>query len=311
VRRRPAALAAPALLAALALALAGCGFVGPSAPTAVQVLVTRDFGSQVLRRSGVLKASGGESVMSLLSRNDAVAAVSDGHIVEGIDGVSGGQEDGQPLNWFYYVNGVEAPKGASATDVHPGDHIWWDLHNWSQAEKIPAVVGSFPEPFLNGYEGTRLPIRIECAPAATSACATVTTRLRALGVPAAIAAIGSGGAPETLRLMVGPWDQLEASLAQSLQRGPRSNGVYARFSPSGSALTLLDANGNAVQTLTGAGLIAATRQGEEAPVWVVTGTNGAGLDEAARAFDRATLEDHFAVALAPGGAAVALPDLGR
>jgi hypothetical protein len=308
VRRPPAALAV-ALLAALALA--GCGLVDASAPTAVQVLVTREFGSRVLRRSGVLKASGDQSVMSLLMANDAVGAVSDGHIVQSIDGVSGGQEAGEPVNWFYYVNGVEAPKGAVATDVHPGDHIWWDLHDWSQAEKIPAVVGSFPEPFLNGYQGTRLPVRIECAPSAAYACSTVTARLRALDVPAAIAAIGSGGAPETLRLMVAPWDGLEASLAQNLQRGPRSSGVYARFSGNGRTLAVLDPNGHTVQTLAGAGLIAATRQGEEAPIWVVTGTDSAGLDAAARAFDQATLEHHFAVALAPGGRAVALPQLGR
>jgi hypothetical protein len=247
----------------------------------------------------------------LLMANDAVGAVSDGHIVQSIDGVSGGQEAGEPVNWFYYVNGVEAPKGAVATDVHPGDHIWWDLHDWSQAEKIPAVVGSFPEPFLNGYQGTRLPVRIECAPSAAYACSTVTARLRALDVPAAIAAIGSGGAPETLRLMVAPWDGLEASLAQNLQRGPRSSGVYARFSGNGRTLAVLDPNGHTVQTLAGAGLIAATRQGEEAPIWVVTGTDSAGLDAAARAFDQATLEHHFAVALAPGGRAVALPQLGR
>jgi hypothetical protein len=308
VSRRAAALAA-ALLATLALT--GCGLVDASAPTAVQVLVTREFGSRVLRRSGVLKASAKETVMSLLRDNDTVGAVSDGHIVQSIDGASGSEEDGEPVNWFYYVNGVEAPKGATATDVHPGDHVWWDLHNWSQVQEVPAVVGSFPEPFLNGYEGTRLPVRIECAPSAAYACSTVTARLRALDVPAAIAAIGSGAAPETMRLMVGTWGDLEASLALSLQRGPRSSGVYARFSASGSALALLDPNGHTVRSLAGAGLIAATRQREEAPVWVVTGTDSTGLDEAARAFDRATLEDHFAVALAPGGTAVALPDLSR
>ncbi|HUB77105.1 MAG TPA: DUF4430 domain-containing protein [Solirubrobacteraceae bacterium] len=305
MRRGRAPLAV--VVAAASLALAGCGLLDASAPTAVQVLVTRDFGSQVLHRSGSLKATGGETVMSLLRGNADVAAVSGGHIVESIDGASGGEEGGEPLDWFYYVNGVEAPRGAGATEVRPGDHVWWDLHDWSQAAKVPAVVGSFPEPFLNGYEGKRLPVRIECAPSAAYACATVTARLRSLGVPAAAAAIGSGGAPETLRLMVGRWDQLEAELARSLQRGPRSSGVYARFSASGSAIAVLDPNGNVVQTLTGAGLIAATRQAEEAPVWVVTGTDGTGLDAAARAFDRATLEDHFAVAIAPGGAAVALP----
>ena len=39
---------------------------------------------------------------------------------------------------------------------------------------MPAVVGSFPEPFLNGIGGKRLPVRVECTDVAGSACRTVT-----------------------------------------------------------------------------------------------------------------------------------------
>jgi hypothetical protein len=299
-----------ATLAALALALAGCGLVAGPAPTAVQLLVTSDFGTRVLHRTGPLRASGQETVMSLLRRYDSVSASSGGSVVKGIDGLSVGREAGQAAEWFYYVNGVQVSKAPALTSVHPGDHIWWDLHDASQSEDIPAVVGSFPEPFLNGIEGKRLPVRVECASVSGYACRTVTARLRALDVPAAIAAIGSGGAPETLRVMVGPWAELAGDEAQSIERGPRASGVYARFSANGRTLTLLDRDGRAVQTLlAGAGLIAATRQAGEAPVWVVTGTDGAGADLAARAFNQATLQDRFAVALGPGGA-VALPLLG-
>jgi hypothetical protein len=294
-----------------ALALAGCGLAVGPAPTAVQLLVTRDFGGRVLDRTGALKLSAGETVMSLLMHNLTVSTTAGGRLVQGIDGLSGGPETGHPVNWFYYVNGVEAPRGASVTSVHPGDHIWWDLHDWSQTDSIPAVVGSFPEPFLNGIAGKRLPVRIECASVSGYACRTVTARLRAVEVPAAIAAIGSGGAPETLRVMVGPWAEMEGVEAQEIARGPRASGVYARFSANGGALTLLDQDGQPVRTLlAGAGLIAATRQSEEAPVWVITGTDDAGVDLAARSFNQSTLEDRFAVALAPSGA-VALPALGR
>ncbi len=73
--------------------------------------------------------------------------------------------------------------------------------------------------------------------------------------------------------MVGPWSQVDGDLAaQALERGPRASGVYARFSADGRTLTLLDQDGRRAQTLgAGAGLIAATASGEEAPVWVVTG----------------------------------------
>ncbi len=308
--RRPAAGVGALGAVVAALALAGCGLVAGSAPTAVELVVTRDFGSRVLHSTGGLRASGGETVIDLLRRYDAVSASSGASVVKGIDGLSGAAEAGavgQRSEWSYYVNGVQASTGPAATSVHPGDHVWWDLHDTSHTKDIPAVVGSFPEPFLNGIEGKRLPVRVECA-SVSSACNTVTASLRASGVPAAVAAIGSGSAPETLRVMVGPWARIAEDVeAGSIAQGPGASGVYARFSASGQALTLLDQQGRALQTLRGdAGLIAATKAVREAPVWVVTGTDGAGVELAARAFNRTALADRFAVALEPG-AAIALP----
>jgi hypothetical protein len=162
---------------------------------------------------------------------------------------------------------------------------------------------------MNGIEGKRLPVRVQCASLAGYACRTVLARLHAVGVPATDGALAGAGAPHMLRVLVAPWPSIEGALgAQGLQNGPRASGVYARFSPSGQALTLLGQSGGSVRTLhAGAGLIAATRHGEDAPVWLVTGTDGAGVERAARAFDQSTLEDRFAVALGPDGA-VALPD---
>jgi hypothetical protein len=301
-----------AALAAAAVVLAGCGLGAGPAPSAIQLLVTRDFGGQVLVSSGAPRAAGAETVMSLLMRNASVSTRYGGGYVQSIDGLASGREHGYPVDWFYYVNGVLASKGAAETDVRSGDHIWWDRHNWNQSQEVPAVVGSFPEPFLNGIEGKRLPVRVECAPASGGACDRVTSRLRALDVPAAVSAIGSGGAPETLRVMVGPWIDLSGDLeAQGIAEGPRASGVYARFTARGHALELLDQDGVAVQTLrAGAGLIAATRRSEEAPVWVITGTDHAGVEAAAAHFDRAALDNHFAVAVSSAGA-VALPEATR
>ena len=294
-------MAAAGLAATLA---AGCGLGAGAAPSAVQLTVTRDFGARVLGARGAPRVQGQETVMSLLLRNDAVTTRYGGGFVQSIDGLAGGQEASRPVDWFYYVNGVEAAKGAAATNLHPGDHIWWDRHDWSQTEDVPAVVGSFPEPFLNGVGGKRLPVRVECAAVQGDPCRTVTARLRTIGVPAAIAALGSGGGPSTLRILVGMWTAVDGDLAaREIGRGPRAGGVYARFSADGRTLTLLDQDGRAARTLTaGAGLIAATRQGEEAPVWVVTGTDAAGLELAARALEESTLHGHFALALSGQGA---------
>jgi hypothetical protein len=309
-RASPWALRALAVaLVALAALLAGCGLGPGKAPSAVQLLVTRDFGATLVRSWQAPHVRGEETVMSLLSRNAHVATRYGGGFVQSVDGIAGGEESGEPVDWFYYVNGVEAPRGAASTKVHPGDHIWWDRHDWSQTEDIPAAVGSFPEPFVNGIEGKRLPVRVECAEVGAKPCRTVISRLRAAGAPAAVSALGSGiGARETLRIAVAPFAALERDPAiLKLAQGPRGSGVYARFARAGTSLALLDEGGRAAQRLgAGAGLIAATRSGEEAPVWTVTGTDAAGVARAAEAFDAATLHDRFAVAVSEAGT-VALP----
>ena len=151
---------------------------------------------------------------------------------------------GQPVDWFYYVNGVEASKGAASTNVHPGDHIWWDRHDWSQTDDVPAVVGSFPQPFLNGIDGKRLPVRVECADVGRRRVPHGDQRAARAG-----RAGGRLGARQRRRRdadaarAVGPWRELagEVATCANSSAGPRASGVYARFSPAGATLALLDA----------------------------------------------------------------------
>jgi hypothetical protein len=162
----------------LALALAGCGLAVGSAPSAVELLVTREFGQRVLARASGLHAGQGETVLSLLAGHTAVQAGSKGGSVASIDALPAGTQipaGGQNTRWVYYVNGVQASKRPGAASVHPGDHVWWDLHDTSQAPAMPAaVVGAFPQPFLNGIEGKRLPVRVECTTVSGYACAVST-----------------------------------------------------------------------------------------------------------------------------------------
>jgi hypothetical protein len=309
-RPRPLAIGLAIGLAA-ASSLAGCGLGAGRAPTAVQLTVTRDFGSAPLRFWRAPHVAGEETVMSLLTRNASVSTRYGGGFVESIDGLSGGAQGGRPLDWFYYVNGVEAAQGAASTKVHPGDHIWWDRHDWSQTDHVPAVVGSFPEPFLNGIGGKRLPVRVECALVGGYPCRAVTERLRAAGVPAAVAAVGTGAEPRTLRVVIAPWRSASGDPAASaIKRGPSASGVYARFSPDGKSLLVLDQNGRPARTLgPGSGLIAATATAESAPVWVITGTDAAGVEHAARSFSGAVLADRFAVAVTPSGGPLTAPQV--
>jgi hypothetical protein len=307
VNRRPVKLCALAL--SLAATLGGCGLGPGNAPTGVTLTVTREFGRIQMQRTSKPQAAGAETVMSLLMRNDHVATRYGGGFVQSINGFSGGSHEGQSSDWFYYVNGVQAPKGAASTNVHPGDRVWWDLHDWSQTEEVPAVVGSFPEPFLNGLEGKRLPVRVQCQNVPGSACQTVSRKLDGLGIPAGISAIGVTEGSQLLRVVVGTWHAIQGEpSAKQIEAGPRSSGVYARFGGTGQTLTLLGERGQALRTLgAGAGLIAATRYANESPVWMVTGTDEAGVQLAAKAFEQSILENHFAVALSAPGNVLALP----
>ena len=94
---------------------------------------------------------------------------------------------------------------------------------------------------------------------------------------------------------------------RQLERGPKASGVYAKPSADGRTITTLDARGHAVARLgAGTGLVAATRFEGGRPVWIVTGTDDAGIAAAATALDQGNLKNRFAVAVTDGRA-VALP----
>jgi hypothetical protein len=282
---------------AVVLACAGCG-LGPGPGTgAVDVNVTRSFGSQPIRALSTAHVPGSETVMRMLERSLRVTTRYGGGFVQSIDGYSGSSAE---RDWFYYVNGVQAKQGAATTSVHHGDHIWWDLHDWHATNSIPAVVGSFPEPFLNGIDGKRYPTTLECGNGLASVCKRVLATMAAAHVPVSSQLIGTGSGPDTLGLVVGTWAEVRGELAaQLIAHGPGASGVYAHFTgPGGDELALLDPSGNVVRTLgSGAGLIAATADSANAPTWLVTGTDAAGVSAAARAFTASALHDHFALAV--------------
>jgi hypothetical protein len=294
---------------AAAAALSGCGLGAGRTPSAIRLTITEGFGRHPLRELASPRAAGEQTVMRLLLANTRVSTRYGGGFVQSIEGLSGTSASGGPVDWFYYVNGVEASDGAAAHRVYPGDRIWWDRHGWAAAMRVPAVVGSFPEPFRHGLGGKRLPVRVECARGARIACTEVADRLVALGVPAARGGLGLPTGARTLRVLVGLLAELGSDPAlASLMRGPASSGVYARPDRAGRRLTLLDDRGRPTAELRqGGGLIAATRSGDGAPVWLVAGTDAEGLRQAVAQWREASLHDRFAIAVAPGAQIVPLP----
>jgi hypothetical protein len=285
-----------------ATTLAGCGFgPGDAKQGPVELRVTRDFGqkelSQPEERNQVRDS---DTVIRFLQATHQITTRYGGAFVQSIDGLAGNKS--AEHDWFFYVNGIESSKGAADAKLSLSDVIQWDYHRWSATMNIPAIVGAFPQPFRTGQGGERLPTRVECQDANAKECNDVVDRLDSQGVVATQAVLGSSTGEKSLRVVVAPWSiARETITGRELQRGPSGSGVFAHFSNTG-ALTLLDGDGKvAREAPPGSGLVAAMSQEGGGIVWLVTGTDTAGVERAAKALDPETLRNAFAVAATPQG----------
>ncbi|HWO17111.1 MAG TPA: DUF4430 domain-containing protein [Solirubrobacterales bacterium] len=301
-----------ALLAALATA--GCGLGPGEGRGDVELTVTRDFGAESLLGHSVGDVTESDTVMRVLDRNAEITTRYGGGFVQSIDGLEADRSFGDSYDWFFYVNGVESTVGAADYRLRGGERIWWDYREWSEAMRVPAVVGSWPQPFAGGYEGKRRPVSVECQ-GGGQACAEARKRLEQVG-----ADVTNGAPVGAIRVLVGPWAQLRRDPAASqIEDGPQASGVFADFAPAAPSavpfvpyadkrnsggfgrLWGLDREGQGVRPFEpGAGLVAATRRYDAPPVWVVTGATAAGVHAAAGLLDAADLRDHYAVATEDG-----------
>jgi hypothetical protein len=292
-------------LVGAALAAAGCGFGPGAAVGEVSLTVTRDYGSQQVRPPVTDEARESDTVMRLLERNAEISTRYGGGFVQSIDALEADERFGHSLDWFFYVNGVESTVGAADYPLHGGEAIWWDYRDWSEAMRVPAVVGSWPEPFLHGYDGERRRVEIECM-GGGAACGAVRDVLAAERVEAE----PDSSAGKAIRVLVGPWASLRKDpAAAQIEGGPQASGVFARFElrPGELRLVGLGVDGAPAQTFgLGAGLVAATRRYDAPPVWLVTGTTVDGVLAAADLLDAAALRNHYAVAT-EGGEGTPLP----
>ena len=281
-----------AAAAALAVAVAGCG-LGPGERTEGEatLTVTRDYGAERMVEATVSDPSESETVIRFLDREADITTRYGGNFVQSIEGLAGEYRDGRSLDWFFYVDGLWSPVGAGEREVSAGQRIWWDYHDWTDAERVPVVVGSWPEPLAPQAS-------LECA-AQASTCDLVAARLAKAG-------IDNGDGDDLPRVLVGPWPELRKDRAAALLgHGPQASGVFARFS--NDELVALDVRADPAATYgDGAGLVAAVRDGEDPPTLLVTGTDAAGVKAAAGLLDTEHLEDRYAV-LTSGADVMPLP----
>ena len=298
MRGRRGTAVATALLGA-ALATAGCGLGAGADVGTVELTVTRDYGATpMLQRS--VQARESDTVMRLLEGEAEIETRYGGgfvHAIEGVEEQAGGES---PLDWFFYVDGVESPVGAAEVRLEGGERVWWDYRDWSATNHVPAVVGSWPAPFAEGVGGKRFPVVVECREGG-AACEVAREALERKGVK-----IASGSPDKAIRVLVGPWQRLRTdATAKLLEADPAESGVFADFEATGDGyeVVALDEEGGRARRLgVDAGLVAATSRYGGPPVWVVTGGTAVSVRAAAEALEADDLRDHYAVAIEDGRA---------
>jgi hypothetical protein len=192
-----------------ALALAGCGGVGPSAEDGTARLwVTRDRGASVLVDTTV---PAGQTLLRALRAEAEVTTKYGGGFVQSIEGIEGSGR--RHRDWFWFVNGLAGDRSATAYRLRDGDVAWWDYRDWAgDAETLEVVPGAFPEPFLHGYDGRTRPAAVRFAPGLRAAAERVAEVLETVDVAPAGTAAPPGanlfelaaGAPRLTAVMRSP-----------------------------------------------------------------------------------------------------------
>jgi hypothetical protein len=293
--RRVAALIAAALL------LGGCG-IGPGEEQegGAVIRVTRDFGHEEIASAATKTLHEDETVMRVMQSKFDVDTRFGGRFVQSIDGVKGAGPSGM-RDWFFFVNGVEAEVGAAEYELSPGDRVQWDFRDWGTAMRVPAIVGAFPEPFLNGINGRRRPVRVECDDAQSDTCRAAKDALDRVNVPVSGSSLGAPGTENVTRLVVAGWPAARIVRGGfTLEEGPERSGVFARFAKDGRSLDLLDSDGDVARTVhpgDGTALVAALRPRADELLWLVTSLDAGGLAAGVKALRANALRDAFAVAV--------------
>ena len=273
----------------LAGILVGCATTTTPPTTAeqisVRVIATRDFGAEFIfdRTAEVVAGITAEKALGQVAELGKA-----GSYVEGIDGLYGTSTE----YWFYYLNGVMANVFASGYKLQPGDMQHWDYHDYNYTmQGCNAIIGDFPEPFLHGYGGKVSPTVVAYTGNLEGEAERLKSRLGELGVKevsvrSAIELPTGDKGLSNLILMCTMDFELVAELNEVYDRV----GLFAHFKD--GKLQAFNSKGEvSAEYGAGCGVIQAAQniwnpKGSwncETVVWMVSGTDEAGVKSAVEA----------------------------
>lgn len=239
----------------------------------VRLLVTEDFDKVVFDRKVSFQEK--QSVMEILSDNVEIETAFAGGFVTSINGIKSDKKARK--DWFYYINGIMAHKGALEYFPQDRDFIWWDYHEWQNAVYVPALIGCFPEPFLNGYEGQRLPVLILYENEFLTEAKQIKQKLFALGVKQVDTSEFLGSLKNTddsYIILLGRWPFFNGfKNIQEMYKNYKKLGIF--FQLNDEKIILTDIKGKSAEILDNAGLIFAVKFGinKSNPIWFISGNN--------------------------------------
>lgn len=253
----------------------------------VRLTLSKNYGRETLAaKQAAIQADW--TVLDLLNANTSVTTKWDGSFVNSLAGIESdnGGWMGVKRDWFFFVNGVCADVGATGYTLRIGETVWWDYHPWTGVGFAnSAVIGCYPEPFLHGYRGQAGPTLIMTAADSQDLGTRLQTALKKQGAAAVTITELNNNQLENRNgpvVVVGAWSQVkQMAWLAGLNEAYRKTGISVHFKD--ESLELLDYKGGAARTVTGsAGVIAAggSGLGDPSPVWLVVGTDLAGVQQA-------------------------------
>jgi hypothetical protein len=184
------------LLAAASVALVAGGCGGGAGAKDATLWVTRDRGAVTLKVARIRSSLTAAQALESITR---VKTAYSGEFVTGIDGVASSDH----RDWFVYVNGYASDRSAADYLLRPGDVEWWDYRRWNDPGEAPLVAGAFPEPFLHGFDGKRLPAVVRYEPGTRDGAEVLAPVIGAHSKGANLLVVRSGPAQLRIRYRAG------------------------------------------------------------------------------------------------------------
>ena len=248
----------------------------------IQLTVSRDFSSEILFAKEI-QIQSGETVLDVLEKNLEVET-SSGGFINAIKGLKSAVEGETGKDWFFYINGIAANCSAKAYHLKPGDKIVWDYHPWNGNSFIPAIIGSYPEPFINGFEGKTKGTRIYYSKDSRDEALKIKQSLAGMKAKNVVEA----PIPQNFEVLsdypsiiIGEYENLikNKNIAKLLADG-NQRGVFISFAK--KRVEILNYSGLIKKTCSpSTGVVFATSSslGDTAPVWIITSLEHKGIED--------------------------------